>query len=552
MPVMIKSNQATELCITKGQEAIVAGWDASVGPSGKRVLDTLFVQLVKPPRPVQIPDLPLNVVPLSRTSTHITALLHDDSLLSINREQVIVLLNFAMTDYAAQGKSRNPNVVRLNNCKDHRAYYVALSRGHEAADTVIVQGFDEKKITSGMSGYLRQEFRELELLDEITRLRYENSLPRSVTGVYRGQLLASYRIWKGNTAQDPAHFHKAIQFDPKRDNKDSVIQYGQWKPTLPKNKTTANSPKKRKADKEMSKVPSKKAHLSSEYPQGNIQRPGPTGLIWDSLNHSCGYDALFTPLGEIWRDEPALWTQKLTECSPWLGLWALSMVQSNSVPETARDAVRQLLHFQDPGSFPIGPVPIILDKLLTAMTDRRSYGSAVTSCDRCNYRRDGTVETLSQYIDISAPTWMTEMYPTGMTTKQWFEHQFDRQKAPCPNCNRANENHRMRRRTTITELPTFMIIGINIRNLLMDEKLTFKTTENQKALRLRGLIYHAATERHFTSIVLEKTGTMWYHDGITTGRSCTRMMNIKEVPDLRALHWINEKQLCAAIYAEDV
>ncbi|KAJ7896553.1 hypothetical protein B0H13DRAFT_2522784 [Mycena leptocephala] len=352
-----------------------------------------------------------------------------------------------------------------------------------------------------MSGYLRQEFRELELLDEITRLRYENSLPRSVTGVYRGQLLTSYRIWKGNTAQDPAHFHKAIQFDPKRDNKDSVIQYGQWKPTLPKNKTTANSPKKRKADKEMSKVPSKKAHLSSEYPQG---------------------------------------------------LWALSMVQSNSVPETARDAVRQLLHFQDPGSFPIGPVPIILDKLLTAMTDRRSYGSAVTSCDRCNYRRDGTIETLSQYIDISAPTWMTEMYPTGMTTKQWFEHQFDRQKAPCPNCNRANENHRMRRRTTITELPTFMIIGINIRNLLMDEKLTFKTTENQKTLRLRGLIYHAATERHFTSIVLEKTGTMWYHDGITTGRSCTRMMNIKEVPDLRALHWINEKQLCAAIYAEDV
>jgi hypothetical protein len=61
-------------------------------------------------------------------------------------------------------------------------------------------------------------------MDEITRLRYENSLPRSVTGVYRGQFFASYRIWKRKTAQDPRHFHKAIQFDPKQDNKDSVIQ----------------------------------------------------------------------------------------------------------------------------------------------------------------------------------------------------------------------------------------------------------------------------------------------------------------------------------------
>jgi hypothetical protein len=32
----------------------------------------------------------------------------------------------------------------------------------------IMQDFDAKKIMSGMSGYLRQELRELEILDEIT------------------------------------------------------------------------------------------------------------------------------------------------------------------------------------------------------------------------------------------------------------------------------------------------------------------------------------------------------------------------------------------------
>ncbi|KAJ7933189.1 hypothetical protein B0H13DRAFT_1592634, partial [Mycena leptocephala] len=100
MLVMIKSNDATELCITKGQEAIMKGWDKIRGPRGKRVLETLFMEAHKPPHPIQIRDLPPKVVPLPRTASKITALLEDDSLLSISRDQVLVLQNFAMIDTA--------------------------------------------------------------------------------------------------------------------------------------------------------------------------------------------------------------------------------------------------------------------------------------------------------------------------------------------------------------------------------------------------------------------------------------------------------------------
>jgi hypothetical protein len=62
MPVMIKYNDATEICVTKGQEAVVVGWD---DPSGQNI----------PPRDIQIPELPLNVVPLGRASNHVTCLL---------------------------------------------------------------------------------------------------------------------------------------------------------------------------------------------------------------------------------------------------------------------------------------------------------------------------------------------------------------------------------------------------------------------------------------------------------------------------------------------
>jgi len=77
---------------------------------------------------------------------------------SIERQQVWVLPNFAMTDYAAQGKTRPYNVVHLNSCTSHMSYYTCLSQSASAAGTIIIQGFDPKVITRGCSGYLRQEF----------------------------------------------------------------------------------------------------------------------------------------------------------------------------------------------------------------------------------------------------------------------------------------------------------------------------------------------------------------------------------------------------------
>ncbi len=65
-----------------------------------------------------------------------------------------------------------------------------------------MQGLDERVITmisEGLRGqkysdknFLRQEFRELELLDEVTKLRYLDELPKSVDGTTRNSLLHSF------------------------------------------------------------------------------------------------------------------------------------------------------------------------------------------------------------------------------------------------------------------------------------------------------------------------------------------------------------------------
>ena len=87
-----------------------------------------------------------------------------------------------MTVYSSQGKTHPTNVMILNSCHDHLSYYTALSRSSTAEGTVIIQGFNPSKITCGAHGSLRQEFRELELMDEITQLKFYDKLPLSING----------------------------------------------------------------------------------------------------------------------------------------------------------------------------------------------------------------------------------------------------------------------------------------------------------------------------------------------------------------------------------
>ncbi|KDQ56941.1 hypothetical protein JAAARDRAFT_112226, partial [Jaapia argillacea MUCL 33604] len=72
----------------------------------------------------------------------------------------------------------------------------------------------------GLSGYLRQEFRELEILDDITKHRYYNQLPVKVCGSFRFPLLKSFRDWKKKAdanIYNPPNIHNAIAWIKQED-----------------------------------------------------------------------------------------------------------------------------------------------------------------------------------------------------------------------------------------------------------------------------------------------------------------------------------------------
>ncbi|KAI0351715.1 hypothetical protein OH77DRAFT_1370473, partial [Trametes cingulata] len=160
MPVLLKNNEATELCATNGAEAIVVGWDAHRAhtQTNEEVLDTLFVRLTNPPRKVQLDDLPPNVIPLPRTKQRIQSMLPFSDMPSvyINREQVMVLPNFAMTDFASQGRTRTFNPCHLAHCRSSQSLYTCLSRSSSLQGLVILDGFDAFKLSGGLDICLKR------------------------------------------------------------------------------------------------------------------------------------------------------------------------------------------------------------------------------------------------------------------------------------------------------------------------------------------------------------------------------------------------------------
>ncbi|KAF8816484.1 hypothetical protein BYT27DRAFT_7077225, partial [Phlegmacium glaucopus] len=131
LPVMIRNNDATELCITKGQEAYIIGWDAIEGPQKQNVLETLYLELKNPPKPIQLPHLPKNIIPMTKTTKTVKCRLPNDCEINIIRQQVNVL----------QGKTCLYNVVNLSHCQNFQSMYTCLSQSSSAAGTLIIQSF---------------------------------------------------------------------------------------------------------------------------------------------------------------------------------------------------------------------------------------------------------------------------------------------------------------------------------------------------------------------------------------------------------------------------
>jgi hypothetical protein len=535
MPVMIRNNDATELCITKGQEGIVVGWQSSRGSFGKQVLDTLFVRLDSPPQVVQIPGLPDNVVPLVRSTKTVECIFPSDLKESVERQQVWVLPNFAMTAHAAQGKTRPFNVVHLNSCRDHMAYYTALSRSASAAGTIIIQGFDANVITRRCSGSLRQEFRELELLDDITRLKYEGELPELVNGSTRNDLIDQFKQWKGDLYV-PEHTDASLRWsanDPMHLSMSSKAK-GSYIPAKGSKPITRGPPSSPSEGR-----PSKRQKTAKPLPQSGpvFDEDGPTGIEWDGEDYSCSYDTLFTILFDIWAQNPKLWTRRLRSIDNGF-LTALSkgfrhFEAEKMTLEDVRNGIRSLLHAHSPNQFPWGRRNASVGYLaLTMLTPENSVASSQIRCTSCDYE-EPEVDDNTKYAVFAQEA--------AASTSKWIAGLGYEVADPCPDCMSP-----MTCDISFKDTPSILTFEYPQKDMRTSHTIVFHTEDGRVPLYLRGIIYHG--QSHFTARIIDPDGSVWYYDGML-GHLCQKEGPLKSFSS-EGLRTCRGKILVLAIYAQ--
>ncbi|KAJ6581593.1 hypothetical protein B0H19DRAFT_1061127 [Mycena capillaripes] len=214
----------------------------------------------------KIGDLPVNIVPLPRTATHLTVLLEDDSWLSILREQV------SNVEFCGSYELSGPSVVLRR-----------VIEGQTAEGTIILQRFDREKFTSG---------------------------------IYRRRLLRLFYVWRIDH-RDPPHFHPLMRW-----NKDmgpripENVTYDSWRASGArgqKRKNAVVNTTQHKKKKTLHPPIIDSGLTGSRMAIPTVRRP--IGMIWDAEDPSCGYDSTFTILFNIWADNAEKWQELFSTIS---------------------------------------------------------------------------------------------------------------------------------------------------------------------------------------------------------------------------------------------
>ena len=535
MPVVLKQNEATELCATNGAQGIVDDWDCHIS-NDRLILDVLYVQLINPPRTMQLPGLKENVIPLTRTRKTIHCTLPANDLkVTVSREQVFVLPNFAITDFCSQGCTRTRNVVHLPYSRTHQSIYTCLSRSSSLKDTIILDGFNASYMRCGASSMLRKEFRELEMLDDITKLSDAGQLPRHVKGATRGVLLQSYLDWKG-VRYVPQAVPAALNWQD-APQEDLVLSTSGPPPTddVPENnvvcgvkrsRDTGQWTSRKKKSSNPCAVPDKSSYDINRTNDSVMTRTRRHGLIWHAENWSCAYDATLTLLYNIFFDMGAEWFTSLTDGNVLMdkltAAFSASQLDMERL-ESVRDEIRDILFAYNPQWFPrVGRVGTsAADVLRMLMATNTDFGTTVSVCAACGTRRpEEGGHIINHYWGDKISLWEELRRENNRLSCLDFAFVlFSRGvHGHCPACRTPSRMVPVLRRP-----PPIVVIDVGTPgDATPSDVIAIPINGNVREYKLKGLVYFDPLARHFTCRYVDTDGGLWYHNGISMKWNCVQ------------------------------
>ena len=395
-----------------------------------------------------------------------------------------------------------------------------------------MQGFDPKQITGGCSGALRQEFRELEILDEVTRLRFIGKLPSHVEGITRNSIISSFRKWKGNQYV-PSTVHSSIRWStrspwmeseilnlddrlallekmsekrkkgnrevdkPERSLASSkvVAQLGLGKPNTQKRRRSSGLPRLLSAT---STHPSNKQKVVSPpgIPNGR-HYSAPVGMRWSQ--NSCAYDSVFTPIYVQWCANRNWQEYIRRKGSPAANLLVDGFIRyeaGQGTLESARDAVRRYMaRSQSDAVF--GAYASIWEVCNVLLKMNEIIWEKFYLCPNGHnvLHSDDSRTLLSAAIQFAS-------------IAQWASVGTEQTTTRCRVC-RCLVSIQLKLRTT----PPLLAFEFSAQPTInINHSLSLQLENRVQKYSLTTVIYYS--HNHFTTQIITRDGRVWFYDGM--------------------------------------
>ena len=169
-----------------------------------------------------------------------------------------------------------------------------------------------------------------------------------------------------------------------------------------------------------------------------------------------------------------------------------------------------MLHEHTPNMFPMGYQGTSVMDVLSTMLNENTCGILKLTCPICTY-------CIPQYDLLKNVMHIEHLFKKPDSTIEIVlglngstEIDYD-----CASCGAGS----MLLSAFLSDMPDIWAFGIYTIKLNLKPKLELTINNTIRHLRLRGIIY--VGQFHFTSRLFKENGSIWYHDGQTTGRSCT-------------------------------
>ena len=202
--------------------------------------------------------------------------------------------------------------------------------------------------------------------------------------------------------------------------------------------------------------------------------------------------------------------------------------------ENARDDIRETLHSLDSEKFPMGANSASVGELgIKLMESTNKNAISQVYCTQCDYAEIEYSDQLGYIFNIEKSK--------AYSTQKWL----DSLEIPCRDkCNECFS--KLTHQIDYKEKPDLLLLEYPHTNIKSSHKIKLKVNDEYKVLSLRGIIYHGGN--HFSSRIISSDGTIWYNDGIETGKNSIEDGHLSTI-SYEDLKFCKGKNLVLVVYA---